>query len=157
VSKILLCQNRVFLMIFSSFFSLQKWRTGFCKNHFDTDHSSVPKNFWKKSPYKVVATFLRFSRALFCNFDTAEFLSIFTRVFEIFEKNRIFTFQKVVTSCGAVLEKFQKFKIFFKKKKDFIEKMFFGQKFLSIFEKLSSLLFLGLSWNLVFYPDTRFL
>jgi hypothetical protein len=117
----------------------------------------VPKIFSKKSPYKGVATFFHFSRALFCNFDTAEFLSIFTRVFEIFEKNRIFTFQKVVTSCGAVLEKFQKFKKFFKKKKDFIEKMIFGQKFLSIFEKLSPLLFLGCSWNLGFYPDRRFL
>jgi len=117
----------------------------------------VPKIFSKKSPYKVVATFLHFLEALFCNFDTAEFLSIFTRVFDFFQKNRIFTFLKVVTSYAAVLEKFQKFEIFFKKKKDFIEKMFFGQKFLSIFEKLSSLLFLGLSWNLVFYPDTRFL
>jgi hypothetical protein len=120
----------------------------------------VPKIFSKKSPYKVVATFLDFLEALFCNFDTAEFLSIFTRGFEFFQKSRIFTFQKVVTSYAAVLKKLRKFEKNFKKKKDFIEKMIFGQKFLSIFEKLSSLLFLGRSKNILepsFYPDTRFL
>ena len=146
----MLCQNRIFFVKKSSFFSLQNWRTGICKNDFDTDHSSVPKIFLKKSPYKVVATFFHFLEALFYNFDTAEFLSIFTRVFNFFQKNRIFTFLKVVTCYAAVLKKFQKFEKFFKKKKDFLEKMFFGQKFLSIFEKLSSLLFLRLFLELSF-------
>jgi hypothetical protein len=65
----------------------------------------VPKFFKKKSPYKGVATFFHFLEALFRNFDTAEFLSIFSRGLQIFEKNRVFTFQKVVTSYAAVLKK----------------------------------------------------
>ena len=129
MSKILLCQNRVFSTFFWGFFSLQKWRTGFCKNHFDTDHSSVPKFFWKKSPYKVVATFFHFLEALFCNFDTAEFLSIFTRVFKFFEKKRIFTFQKVDTCYAAVLEKFQNFEKNLRKKKILSRKCFLDKNF----------------------------